>query len=371
LKTNKESKDRLKIHSEWFLKIYIYVMVLIILVIYSGILPINIQQLISEQIPGLSGLLVTIDESYRQTINRISDIQYAVTFGVAVLSVIFLIWRRSLHEILGIVAFGMIPRERKVWGILRDKNTLIPVAFSEIRLFSIDEAGNRVLVAQSVSDLDGRYRIQLKRIEDKHILEVKASTYKVYTKEIKLINTLINSNLIVDDILLERDEAEQITIASQINRFRPRLNIFLMGVIFIAGLINIPIGVFATINNPVLINFIFLASTIITNIWNFRIVNERFNPKVGRVLDSHKKPIPNITVELYNSNMKLGVAKTNSKGVVKFDIEPGLLLLKPLFNSGKGIFIPVRIDTRGYLEQDIIIDSSERVEEQSLISPFN
>lgn len=352
------------------LKFYVLSIVAVVFISYIGVLPENFQQIVTESIPGLSGSIIPVDEVYLRNIVDITQAIFSFSLLLTLLSAIFIIYKRNLVEILGVLFLGILPRERKVWGIVRDKTNYAPIPFSQIRLFKLNDSDqSKVQVQQNVADLDGRYRILFDNKEGKFFLEAKATGFKPYYKEISFINTLVNSDLIIDDILMERLDNTSSSTASKLSYIRPRINNLLIRFIYVFNILNIPLAAFITLNNPIIINWIFSLTAILTTIWNTRVVRERFYSSPGKILDKDEQPIQNVNVELFTNNQKLSSIRTSSDGTAKFDVDPGSYLIQIATSSKLTELMAVRINSKGYLDHDIKADLRS-TGDSSLLNPF-
>lgn len=312
-----------------------------------------------------------MDAGYLQQVINITNISFSLILPLTILAGIFIIYKRNIFEILGILFLGLIPRERKLWGVVRDKTNFDPIPFAQVRLFKVDESTNsKTPVQQNVADMDGRYRILVEDKHSKYFLEAKASGFEPYYKEINSINTLINSDIVIDDILMQRSNDDYVTFRSKISYLRSKINGILVRLLFVLSILSLPLAIFVTLNNPIIINLIFSFTTIVGVLWNIKVVKGRYRPNPGKILNLKGEPIENVIVELFENNQKIATLRTAAKGVVKFDTAPGTYLIRIASNKKVTGFIPIRINVHGYIDKDVKVDLSTSGE-SSLLNPFS
>lgn len=353
------------------LKVYLIVIILLIVISYIGILPENIQHLVTEDIPGVSGRILTIDQNYHNVVIEINNLQLTFSAILSVLAAIFIIWRRNLSEVFAILFLGMIPREHKFWGIVRNKSNLKTLPFIQIKLFKINPLVDMPeFISQSVSDLDGRYRIDIDNFEKDLALKINTNGFKVFNKKVNQINTQITNKLIVEDIFLEPVNQNERDFLYKFNDLRPLINKIIIWVIFLNYLVYFPFSIWILLNNPVLINWLFALVMFITNIWNIMVIRNRYFSKPGIIMDKFNRPLTNQIFDLYDESKRITSSTTNNKGIINFDIEPGTYLIKPI-SEAKGEFIPIRINNKGYIDTNVVIYDFSKEGSGSLLNPFS
>jgi predicted nucleic-acid-binding protein len=254
-----------------------------------------------------------------------------------------------------------LPRERDFWGKVTDRKTHKPVPFSIIRVLSLDEDGKETFIAQSIADLDGRYRLYLSSSEFQFLLEVKSPGYKVHREEIR--TTLIDgANVVKVNIVLDKEDDE--ALINPIRQFfvknRATILSILISYIVFLSLVTFVHAVYSLIFH---FNFVSIGDFIFYGFafpWNVFVVlqRRRFNP--GKILNyKNKQVIPNVSFQLFLPNKKMLSVLSDENGIIKFDVDPGSYDAK-VFKPGYVIrdnkeTIEVDINNEGYLRDNIYL----------------
>jgi hypothetical protein len=268
--------------------------------------------------------------------------------------------RNLLEKLLLLQAYAL-PRERDYWGKVTDRKTHKPVPFSIIRVLSLDKDGKESFIAQSIADLDGRYRLYLSSSEFQFLLEVKSPGYKVFKEEIR--TTLIEgANVVKVNIVLDKEDDE--TLINPVRQFfvknRSAVLSLLIAYIFFLSTVTFLHAVYSLVFHP---NFMSVGDFIFYGFafpWNVFVVlqRRRFNP--GKILNNKtKQVVPNVSFQLFLPNKKMLSILSDENGIIKFDVDPGSYDAK-VFKPGYVIrdgnqTIEVDINNEGYLRDNIYL----------------
>lgn len=240
------------------------------------------------------------------------------------LAITLLPWLNSLNlPALLINLIGAIVRKRtaNAWGSIYDKRTAKPLALSTIRIYS---AGTTNVIAQAVSDMDGKYRIVV--AQGSYRIEVMHPGYRPYSREftVREAGGVLAMNIPMLDVSTVNK--------TQASIWKYRIRKYL--------------GDLATVMRPALLFFGFAFSTVALiispNLLNLVIVIIYFiifaiyiiayinSQRFGVVLDSETGyRIPAAVVKIYDAK-KLEVVDnqvTNALGQFDFYGDPGEYLL--------------------------------------------
>ncbi|MFS8130807.1 MAG: hypothetical protein ACMG57_02395 [Candidatus Dojkabacteria bacterium] len=327
----------------------------------------------------------TVNEN--EVITNIQVQFYSIFFVASFISAIFgtivLSQGRSFAEVIFLFVGYAIPRQRKFWGVIYDTETGKPIALATIRLQTIDEDGNKEFISQTVSDLDGRYRLNIGKMGQKYLVEVSANEYKGNQIEISSSNTETLSKEIARDIALSKEqEAKKSNLKDSLEKFRSRIYLPTIVYMYIFNFFGIFFALYGIIANPSPTDFINLTIFTISAIWNTIVVRERFKVNVGRLLDmKSRKPIDLVMVKIFDDEDKSIVAYTDNAGGVKFDLPEGTykaLIAKDnykLIKEGVDTLVPVKVKSTGYLQNNLYLEKDEKSTNENennsgFINPF-
>lgn len=289
----------------------------------------------------------------------------------------------GVGQIFGIFLGFFVPKKRKYWGVIYDDFTNKPVAFASITLsykeIGTDNETKTTVIAQAVSDLEGRYRLNTDK-RDNFYLEVKASGYVPYTKFITMANPLNSAEDIVYDIPLKRLDARSNMFKNLFSYGKKSLINFARTILLIASIVGFMFTIYAQINFPDTLNIILLGLYIVIFIISFYPSIYNRIKKKGKVLDvDFNSPIPGAVVRIYDSKQQLALSLTNTKGEARFDLPSGeysILASKRgyimVVSEGQQLIKAV-LKTEGYLDRNILLKRIEEAPSQpstGLDNPF-
>lgn len=333
----------------------------------------NIIQTTVPQIITQERLNETVSSISSQTPLVVTAVTAVSTATVVVTSVVAA--GSGIGQIIGLLLGAITQRKKKYWGIIVDDLTNKPIPFASITL-STKEIGkdNQIktsVLSQTVSDLDGRYRLNSDK-KDKLYLEVKASGYQPFSKFISLNNPLNSTEDIVYDVQLKRIDAKPNFIKNLLNYKKDSVFDFARSILLISSIIGFLFTIYIQINFPDYLNLILLGIYTILFIITFYPYIYNLIQKRGKVIDlDQNMPIPGAFVRIYNQKQQVSLSLTNSKGEMRFDIKEGEYLIlsskmgyKMISNADNKLIRAV-VKKEGYLDRNILM---QRVEEAPIMS---
>jgi hypothetical protein len=304
-------------------------------------------------------------------LGAIFDTTYYALYAVisivaAILGTIILSKKRNIFEVLGMLGGFIIPNERRSWGSVRDESTRKPIPFAVVRLSEIKSDSNKLQgkaenIIQTVSDLDGRYRLYLNNASLKYQISVHAAGYVDLSSDLDLHTDPTKSNLFIEDLYLTKLTKEKVGIVTNLNYMRPRFYWYLIIAFYILSLFYVITGTFYVVAFPDSVYGVAqLAIFAVAFIWNTKILWERTHASRGRLMDNNtKQKLPNISLDLFDGSVQLTNTISDTSGFVKFDVKPGKYQLRLSSNLYKlesdQEFIPVQVNNDGYIDKDIML----------------
>jgi len=258
----------------------------------------------------------------------------------------------------GVLMGVIIPKKRKYWGIVYDRDQAIPIPFGIVRLYrkSINDRNieQLELLEQTVTDLEGRYG-QLIDQSGEYILEAIADGYEKFRKTI-LYN---QGDEVIDDVPLQKVDkgisgVRKFIYYSKTIQFK-YLRAFLI-VLMIIGFIYSFIVVVSNFQLEQFLILILYAITLLINlIWSFNSIKK----KIGKVKDKNTHaPISGAIVGVYDSERQINVILTNKQGEMKINLpsrEYNLNVQKVGYVMEVKGLQKVFINREGYLDEDILL----------------
>ncbi|MBL8014692.1 MAG: carboxypeptidase regulatory-like domain-containing protein [Candidatus Doudnabacteria bacterium] len=304
---------------------------------------------------------------------------YAVGSFIVITGLFTLTKGRNLVEKYMMLQAYALPRQRDHWGTVVDRKTRVPVAFASIRILKQD-TGNATYVAQSVADLDGKYRLYLASRDGEYILEVTAPSYKPYRQ--KLESTFVDGTKAVRvNIFLEKelDDLKVSTLRQVLVNNQPLLLKFLTALIFSLSLTTFLHAVYSIIMH---FGFVSVGNMIFYGFalpWNIFVIWERrkFNP--GKVLNTlDNKPIAGVSLQIFLPNGNMLSLLSDKEGIVKLDVEPGEYQMRVtkagfLLDGKPDATLTVSVNRDGYLRKNVYMKpTGEQLADSSsaLANPF-
>lgn len=291
--------------------------------------------------------------------------QGAILLAAASLTLLAFQWplfelARSLNH-LGVIFGVLFAKKRKYWGIIYDLEASEPVPFAVARVYK-----NGEFVAESVSDLKGRYAVLLEKA-GYYELEVSAPEFKVYRKQVKVDS----QHEVVEDVALTRLAAtlsffKRLRYNLQAGNYR-QLRLVLLALMVLGFLYTC----YATYVSPVTINFSLLAVYVAVLLVNL-VLNLRLWEKfAGKVVEKrNNKSVPGAIVRVYDASKQVDVVLTNSKGLLKLNLPAKVydftvnkegyehLVEKPAVSIE--YLEAIQLAKNGYLQKNLYLKKSRR-----------
>lgn len=209
---------------------------------------------------------------YHNTYRIVVLISAIVSFA----AVIILYKGRTLLETLMLFNFLAIPRQRKNWGKVIDATNKKPVPLAILRLFKFNPATNSYEYKnQMVSDFEGRYKFQVEDLKEKHKIEVKASGYNIFERNMDTQEISLVKGLIIEDIALAMINADR-NLRNKFYDIRPKLYIYFLWILFVLSFINFLRSFYGMFIFPQDASYIEFAVYAVAFVWNISVMLERF-----------------------------------------------------------------------------------------------
>lgn len=320
------------------------------------------------------------------TLDDIQTNSYIIFFWASFLSAVFgafiLSQGRTVFEIVWLFVAFVIPPKKKYWGLVYDRKDYHPLPFATVRLFN--KAGEtKSFLNQTVSDLDGRYRLSVANSAADYELETQAEAYQSAMNSLKsgspeLLNRQITIDIGMQKVNLPTDAK---SFSELINRFKARL--YLPTIVFlyvwaIFGVVFSLYGIIAWTSPTAIISFTFYSCGFI---WNTYTIRDRFqfgSPAVREV--STNLPIEGVIVKLFRNELAVANGITSADGRVKLDLpegdyiaeaaKPGYIQVDNHDREVKLLSVSVRKD--GRLGKPLYLRKVENIEgdTSTLVNPF-
>lgn len=334
---------------------------------------------------------ITHPTFYNDTLNNIYVGAFQPLFILAAISAfigtLILGQARSIWELLGLFIGFVIPRQRKNWGIIFDKDKRKPIPFAVIRLFSQTDTPHshetkEMLITQTVSDLDGRYRIHL---EEKltYRLVVEAPGFNKFEKTLDTEYQVLIQQELVEDVYLLREAPKGGNLLQEFNYLRPQLAVYLMYFFYLMSFILFVHSTYGILIYPELDTVLFMGIYTFSFAWNTVIIRDRRRQKIGRILEQgSNQPLANTFISIFQQDKAVGTSVSETSGGVQLQLEPGMYLLKvtkPGFempvdkNTMANGYRWVRVNDKGYLTEDIHLRKLSELSDSArakLMNPF-
>jgi hypothetical protein len=216
------------------------------------------------------------------------------------------------------VLFGK--RANKSWGLVYDKISLRTIPLATIRAYSADTTN---LVGQTVSDMNGRYRMLLP--QGKYRIESMSPGYQRFVQDVQVDGDGRNLSLNIGMYTVRsRDEYRNNVIRQALNHFKDFVK-QLNPILLFLGFILASIALFAQQSLANVVIFVLYLLIISLYAWN------QFNQqRYGHVVDSISGyRVPAAVIKVYDSKSMEVVESlvTNALGQFDFFGEPGEYLL--------------------------------------------
>lgn len=345
------------------------------------------------------GFLYSNEEDYEQPDVGVDEVDeyinedfyntyYIITILAAFAGTVVLSRMRSVYETLGLLLAFIIPRKRKSWGSIIDKENNHPVPLAVIRLYKDSgdkQAGRQIL--ETVADLDGKYRVHVHDTAAEYTVEVHAPGFVDYRSKLRYFDDPLETGDFIADIYLVRAEKGKHRAEDTINTIRylrPKLYWYLMLVMFGFSVVYFLFAIYYFWAFPGSVyGMINLGLYSFALFWNTIIVRERVEKPAGRVLQYiTKNPMDSVFVQIYNKTNQLDQATTDKAGIVQFNlpagkysarfVKSGYKIADP--DADKQMFVKVQIDEEGHFKEDHFLemdkDKMKQGSERDLSNPF-
>lgn len=285
---------------------------------------------------------------------------YALSSFVLITGLFTLTKSRNIIEKYMLIQAYALPRERDYWGRITDKKHMA-VPFATVRLLRIKD-DQEEFIAQTVADLDGRYRMYVSENMnyDNLYIEIKSAGFETHKQKLRKIFIENDKQIRVPVILNKINEDPDTNLLRlYIARHRSRILQILGLYIFFLSMTTFFHAIYSTIYH---FNFVSIGDLIFYGFaapWNVFVLLERrkFNP--GQFIDTvSKKPIANVNVKVYLKNSKVITLLSDEDGIIKFDEEPGKYKIKaekPGFKAEETNNLEVEFNKEGYLTKHIYL----------------
>lgn len=273
--------------------------------------------------------------------------------------------RRSLYAALGLFVAFIIPRERRHWGRVKDRESRQSIPFARVMLVSQRLNGETKILKETVTDVDGKYRLFISGGSKDHKLRVVANNYQQVDLPIATIARKGELIEVTDDILL--DSKGETSIISR-SRVKPRVYRYMMWLTYLFSIIYLVIFYYYFLAFPdslygAIVGVMFTISVV----RNTQVMKERFFRPKGRILEKETKdPIPNVHANLLAGKGVRDTKTTDDRGLVSFNAEAGTYKLQA-YKDGyevasvvdQGGVLDVEVDASGFLKENIYLWRTE------------
>jgi len=211
---------------------------------------------------------------------------------------------------------------KRYWGLVIDNKTYKPVSFAKIKLIKFETQKDLIskkVLASTLSDYYGRYLFNYKGEYSNLFIEVHASGFKKFYKEIDTLDHVKENLEVLYDIHLAPK-----TNSLNLTSFIYAVNLICNIAIFLAAAVGLLLSIYIQLTSAASIAFIMCAIYIFILYFTLAGLFKRFTLKKLEVLESLlMQKIPGAVVRLYDKKHQLHLAVTNAKGYVLLDWIPG------------------------------------------------
>lgn len=309
-----------------------------------------------------------------------------ISVVVAIVGTLILSQNRGILEVVLLVIGFFVPRQRKHWGTIFDRETNIPIAFATIRLNKVGADSTAQLVTQAVADLDGKYRIYLPESAVGAAMQVKAEGYKDF---IKPVENAVHSELIEDIPMVKSSGTDKGGLSSWIFKQRSKLAERFTNYLYLLSLGAFLISLYNLIYIKNIYGYLGTVVYGLSFIWNTTIIRDRRKTSIGRIIDADtKQPIESAFVKVFYSGQTLISGITDSAGVVKLNIQAGMYEIEVTKSGyemtlgeklGNTKVVQSYVNDKGYLTKGIYMHKNENLSgsgkltenSASMMNPFS
>jgi 5-hydroxyisourate hydrolase-like protein (transthyretin family) len=277
---------------------------------------------------------------------------------------------RSAWEAFVLFLTLALPRIRREWGLVYNQEGGKPIEFVILRLYAVT-VDEKKFLSQSITDLDGRYRIYLPEQYEKFILEIRAdgyvATYQEIVQEKQVITFYANE---IGLVKLDSTQKKKFNVG----QFKAKVQKPMTYLVFILSTIVTTHSTYGMLAIPQIDTFIFFFMYGGAWVWNVKVLRERIRKIKGKIISRvNKKPVAGVTLRLFtNENKLVATQVTDMSGIANFNVEKGNYLLQTeRRGSGLGNSMSVRVDAKGYLADNVFIDIEDKeLSSQTIPNPF-
>lgn len=286
---------------------------------------------------------------------------YAISTSVILIAVFTLARGRNFVEKVILLQAYALPREREYWGKITDAFTHKPVQFATVRILKVQD-GKEIFIEQTVTDLDGRYRLYIANPSGVYLIEVLSSGYATLKERIQ--TTLIQGKFVVR-MNLVLQPVDGITVANPVQAFlfKHRSQILFAVTLYVLGLslLVTSTAIYSLVAYPGISSYGNMMFYGWPAFWNFFVLLERrkFNP--GRILNTRtKEPIAGATIQILLPTGEARSILSDTNGIIKVDADDGIYPGK-VFKEGYALKenvlgqLPIEITPEGFIKQDIYL----------------
>ena len=359
-------------------RIYILIGAFFALGLYWGSVPADF---LNEILGGVEGRLFPFTPEVFKFTQDISNFYFMLTTITSIVAAFISLGTRDVFEVIALFFFGMLPKERKYWGVVFDEISGKPIAFIPVRIFKY-EGEKPKLLASTVTDTDGRYRLQVStrdKIETRYAIEISASGYEPFMQDIAEYLVIGNYELI-NDVPLKRAKSTANPIVRWFYYNRTRIYNWLFIFIYVEYIALLLLTIVFFINGPIFINYFGTITIGVSVIWNTYVVRHRIAPQIGKVIDSDgKQPLQSSLVTIYQNKGQSVAAITNEAGIVRVNMPAGMYKALAsaqgymmLSADAQGMAV-IKVGRDGYIDRDILMKKAAGAEvpkDASLLNPF-
>jgi hypothetical protein len=333
---------------------------------------------IVSEITGFSTdeLIADSTEHSNTTIDAIQTQAYTLFFWASIVSATFgalvLSQGRTLFEVVVLFVAFAIPKQRRHWGRVHDAVTGKDLAFVTVRLY--DKLTDKFL-SQTITDLDGQYRLHIPDRTRQYRVEALADGYKVFNLDIAANSAeTLDKELIVNIPLTPSESTHQATLKVFWEKFRSRIYPFTLVYMYFFNIAGILMAVYGMVANPSPTDYISFILYFCAFIWNNSVMFDRLKLGVGKFYEADSKhPVTGVQVNIFDQNKQILSVNTLSQSFTKFDLPAGTYkaeISKPGFklSQAETNLTEIKIRDDGYLAQNVYLQKTSEAPQTSTLT---
>lgn len=230
---------------------------------------------------------------------------------------------RVIEEALGIFIGFAIPKRKKLTGKVFNVSTGGNIPFVKVNILDIEDR----LITSVISDLDGRYRINLENPRNKYYIFVNSEGFIPYKD---LLTNVYNNNVIQDIPLKSTENISNSLRSFYFHYIKPKLYIyfsffllFFSTVPFLSTLYYLPLFGLS------IYSLLYILIYGISTIWNLTVIYDRISFRTGKIIDSEtKKSIESAIMSVYKDGDQVQSVTSNNQGIVRINLPEGIYSVK-------------------------------------------